>query len=80
MGKKKPSKEQKEEQAMKRYLATIWKEFDECMAELEAEKEKERVEKEAAEARAAERVRANQEEAEARIEEMVAEEDNKKNT
>ena len=78
MGKKKPSKEQKEEQAMKRYLAPIWKEFDECMAELEAEKERERAVKEAEEARAAERKRANQEEADARVEELVAEEEAKK--
>ena len=63
MGKKKPSKEQKEEQALKRYLAPIWKEFDECMAELRAEEETERLKKEAEEARAAERVRANKEEA-----------------
>ena len=79
MGKKKPSKEQKEEQVMKRYLAPIWKEFDECMAELKAEKEKECLEKEVVEVRAFERVRANQAEAEAQIEELV-EEENKKNT
>ena len=79
MGKKKPSKEQKEEQALKRYLVTIRKEFDECLAELRAEEEAKRLKKEAEEARAAERVRANKEEAEAQIEELV-EEENKKMT
>ena len=78
MGKKKPSKEQKEEVVMKRYLAPIWKEFDECMVELRAEEEAERLKKEAEEARAAERIRANKEEAEAQIEELVEEENKKK--
>ena len=49
------------------------------MAELEAEKEKNVYsKKEAAEARAAERVRANQAETEAQIEELVEEENKKK--
>ena len=71
MGKKKPSKEQKEEVALKRYLALIRKQMDECMAELRAEEEAERLRKEVEEARAAERVRVNKEDAEVRIEEMV---------
>ena len=78
MGKKKPSNEQKEEQALKRYLAPIWKEFDLCMVELRAEEEKERLEKEVVEARAAERVKANKEEAETQMEELVEEENKKK--
>ena len=48
MGKKKPSKAQREEVALKRYLAPIWKEMEECMAELIAEEEAERLKKEAA--------------------------------
>ena len=51
MGKKKLSKEQKGEVAMKRNLAPIWKEFDECMAELRAKEEAERLKKEAEEVR-----------------------------
>ena len=78
MGKKKPSKEQKEEVALRRYLAPIWKEMKECMAELQAEEEVERLKKEAEEARAAERLRVNKEEAEARIQEMFEEESKKK--
>ena len=78
MGKKKPSKEQKEEVSMRRYLDPIWKQIDECMAELRAEEEAELLKKEAEEARAAERVRVNKEEAESRIEEMVEEESKKK--
>ena len=78
MGKKKPSKAQKEEVAWKRYLAPIWKEMEECMAELRAEEEAERLKKEAEEARAAERLKANKEEAEARIQEMFEEESKKK--
>ena len=49
------------------------------MAELRAEEEAERLKKEADEARAAERLKANREEVETRIEEMV-EEDSKKKT
>ena len=78
MGKKKPSKAQKEEVAMKRYLAPIWKEMEECMDELRAEEEVERLKKEAEEARAAERLRANMEEVEVRIAELVEEENKKK--
>ena len=63
---------------MKRYLAPIWKEIEECMAELRAEEEAEHLKKEAEEARAAERLKANREEVEARIEEMVEEENKKK--
>ena len=78
MGKKKPSKEQKEEVALRRYLAPIWKEMDECMAELRAEEEAERLKKEAEEVRAAERFRANKEEVEVQIAELVEEENKKK--
>ena len=78
MGKKKPSKAQREEVALKRYFAPIWKEMEECMAELRAEEEAERLKKEAEEARAAERLKANQEEAEARIPAMFEEESKKK--
>ena len=63
-----------------REMQAIWSEFDEGKAELDAEKKKERLEKEAAEAREAERVRANQEEAATRIAEMDSEEENEKNT
>ena len=48
------------------------------MAELRAEEEAESLKKEAEEARAAERMRANKEEAEAQIEELVEEENKKK--
>ena len=78
MGKKKPSKAQREEVAMERYLAPIWKEMEECMAEIRVEEEAERLKKEADEARAAERLKANREEVEARIEKMVEEENKKK--
>ena len=78
MGKKKPSKAQKENIAWKRYLASLWKEMDECMVELRAEEEVERLKKEAYEVRAAERLKANREEVEARIEEMMEEENKKK--
>ena len=63
-----------------REMQSIWREFDECKAELDAEKEKERLEKEAAEAREAEKVRANQDEAAARSAEMDSEEENEKDT
>ena len=52
--------------------------MDECMAELRAEEEAERLKKEADEARAAERLKVNREEVEARIEEMMEEENKKK--
>ena len=78
MGKKKPSKAQREKVAMDRYLAPIWKEMEECMVELRAEEEAERLNKEADEARAAERLKTNREEVEARIEEMMEEENKKK--
>ena len=78
MGKKKPTKAQREEVSMKRYLAPIWKEMEECMDELRAEKEAERLKKEAEEARAAERLKANMEELEFRIAELVEEETKKK--
>ena len=63
-----------------REMQAIWREFDECKAELDAEKEKERLEKEAVEAREAERVRAHQEETAARSAEMASEEEDKKDT
>ena len=47
MGKKKPSKAQKEEVAMKQHPVSIWKELAECIAGLKAEKEVERLKKEA---------------------------------
>ena len=78
MGKKKPSKAQKEEVARKRYFAPIWKEMEECMAELRDEEEAERMKKEAEEDRAVEWLKANKEEPEARIQEMFEEECKKK--
>ena len=52
--------------------------MDECMAEIHAEEEAEHLKKEADEARAAERLKENREEVDARIEEMMEEEDKKK--
>ena len=52
--------------------------MEECMAELRAEEEDERLKKEAEEARASERLRANMEEAEVQIVELVEEENKKK--
>ena len=58
-----------------RQMQILWNEFDEYKAELDADKEKERLEKEAAEAREAERARVNRAEAVAHFEEMEDEED-----
>ena len=78
MSKDKLTAEKKADKATEEYLAPIWKQVDECLHEIYAEKERKRAEKQAEEARAVERVRANQEEADARVEELVAEEEDKK--
>ena len=58
-----------------RHMQILWAEFDVAKAELDADLEKERLEKEAVEAREAERARVNQAEADARIAAMEDEEE-----
>ena len=73
MGKKKPSKAQREKAALQQNPVSIWKELADCIAGIKAEEEAERLNKEVEETRAAEELEKNMKELEARLTELVEE-------